>query len=152
MCYFPFSRTIRYIKCSFNLPDYSYERYIIDSKSPTGDYLTWYRLYNDGWVEEGGFISVSGCGGTSTVQVGEPTFYFTQIDQKYNLHFDFVKTGAYWSWVELTCYKVSNNKIHLEIYNNSSNKWTANSGNGVYWSIAGMSTESSVNKLKYIKF
>ena len=141
-----------YIKCSFNLPDYSYERYVVDSKSPSGDFLTWYRLYSDGWVEEGGFISVTGCNGNSTTIIGEPEFHFNQSNSHYNLHFDFVKTGSYWSWVELTCYKINSNKIHLEMYNNTSNKWTANSGNGVFWSIAGMSTEPAVIKPRYIKF
>lgn len=110
---------------------------VVAEQKPTGTYLVWYRKYASGLVEQGGFISATGCAGNSTRQLGEPVFSIPLKDQKYDLQFSFVKTGSYWSWVECSCYKVDNTKIHIELYNNSGNSWTANTGNGVYWRVRG---------------
>ena len=40
---------------TFNLPNAN-ERFVVEEQAPTADNnYKWYRLYNDGWVEQGGY-------------------------------------------------------------------------------------------------
>lgn len=48
-------------KPTFNLPNDPYDRHIVQEQYPTVDNsYTWYRLYNDGWVEQGGIVGSTG--------------------------------------------------------------------------------------------
>ena len=124
-------------KATFNLPNKSPERTVIAERQQQGVYKTWYRKYCDGWVEEGGFVPVSGCARNSTYIAGEPEFFFEQGTIDYDFSFTSVRTGAYWASVGTTGYKLSTTKIHLELYNNADHNWSGGSDNGVYWRIAG---------------
>lgn len=60
---------------TFNLPA-SNERFVVEEQAPTAsNNYTWYRLYNDGWVEQGGIDT------TSYV-----TFPVTMRDTKYTVN------------------------------------------------------------------
>ena len=50
------------------IPDLTNADYVVESQLPTSsNNYTWYRKYKSGWVEQGGFISVSNGSGTVTM-------------------------------------------------------------------------------------
>lgn len=52
--------------------------YVVESKLPTAEDPTWYRLYKSGWVEQGGwFISTNG--------YTHITYSKTMLDTNYNI-------------------------------------------------------------------
>ena len=55
------------------------ERYLISKKEPTEGDQTWYNLYSDGWLEQGGYIPNSPTGEVSV------TFLKEFVDTNYNL-------------------------------------------------------------------
>ena len=44
---------------TFRLPQTSNKRSLVDKKEPASSDLSWYNLYSDGWLEQGGIISTS---------------------------------------------------------------------------------------------
>lgn len=135
---------------TFNIPNKTPERTVIAEQSPQGVYKTWYRKYCDGWVEEGGFIPLTACNAHSTTIAGEPEFFFEQGSLDYSLVFSTIRTGAYWADVETTGFKISKSKVHFEIYNNGSAKWTGAADNGIYWRIAGYGSFYSSQQCRII--
>lgn len=61
----------------FRVPTLTPKRYVVKIQEPTaGNNYTWYRLYNDGWIEQGGVAS-----GTN----GTITFPITMISPDYQI-------------------------------------------------------------------
>lgn len=64
--------------------------YVIESKYPTAEDPTWYRLYKSGWVEQGGKYTAT----------GSLTYLKTMADTNYNLTFSphmNINAQIYWS-------------------------------------------------------
>lgn len=62
---------------TFRVPTLTPKRYVVKIQEPTaGNNYTWYRLYNDGWIEQGGVAS-----GTN----GTITFPITMISPDYQI-------------------------------------------------------------------
>ena len=84
-------------KATFNLPNKSPTRQVIEFQEPTAqNNYTWYRLYDDGWVEQGGTA-------TSSTENCSATYPVAMADTNYQLQLTFgsapksVFNNQYWS-------------------------------------------------------
>lgn len=139
------------VKSTFNLPNNKNHRCIIEVQLPTEDNsYTWYRLYNDGWVEQGGIIPTNGI----TNQDYQIPLPIEMDSVKYYANRQIERTitggsGLGWDYVGLgnTTYTNARTKTLLPI---------THASNGFYlsdiWEVKGYSTREKHIETNCIKY
>lgn len=125
---------------TFRLPTKTAIRELIAVKEPTSADPSWYRLYSDGWVEQGGIISKFTNTGANTGYPNVITLSIKMQNTNYDVRAmlrandDSVSHVSGWSYRELLAIPVSVNSIQIDQYANS-----AASGTQTYasWEVKG---------------
>lgn len=100
--------------------------YVIESKYPTSEDPTWYRLYKSGWIEQGGYLS-SIASGTAGVSV---SFEKEMADTNYF-------SVPSWGSADYAALAVGNRATTgMKIFNRT------NAANWCYWEVKGVSAQS----------
>ena len=139
------------INPTFNLPNDPYNRRVVQVQYPTADNsYTWYRLYNDGWVEQGGIIPTSGTINQDyqiplPVEMDSVKYYANrQIERTIT-----GGTGLGWDYVGLgnTTYTNARTKTLLPITHASNSFYLYD-----IWEVKGFSTQARHVEKNYIKY
>lgn len=112
---------------------------IIDFQAPTAlNNYTWYRLYADGWIEQGGYVASGG----GTISVTLPV---TMADANYQI----MLTGKHNSTTAGSTTSVSTNSYPVTttgfyVNNYIENGGTRADGDAFWWQVSGMADTSQV--------
>ena len=106
--------------------------YVVESKFPTADDPTWFRKYKSGWVEQGGFITVSGG------QYAQQTIYLMKQMQNgfYYINAIAAFPGSGYTTVSV---KVDNTNSYTDRIVLRKN-WLISDG-AIYWTVKGQGAE-----------
>lgn len=123
---------------AFRVPTINPRHYIIKTQEPTAENnYTWYKLYADGWVEQGGRTSVFT--NTANASSGDKPISLPVIMQNSNYTAVITRSGGSsgWSWRELCVISKTTSGFNLAEYNNS-----AAAGTTCYaeWQVSGKSS------------
>ena len=104
--------------------------YVIESKTPTDDDPSWYRLYKSGWIEQGGMNYVNNASDGQTIPL---------IKTMDNTHYHIILTAGAWAstWSGEAMMRAPTNgrTINDFIYQGGQN----NSSGIIYWQVSGQS-------------
>lgn len=102
--------------------------YVVEWKTPTANDPTWFRKYKSGWVEQGGFSTVS------SGQYAQQTIYL--IKQMQNSFYSVNAIAAYPGSGDTTLtVKVDNTNAYTDRIVLRKN-WSSTTG-GIYWTVKG---------------
>lgn len=119
-------------------------RYLVESKKPTDTDPTWYNVYSDGWIEQGGVVSYA------SVRDGYFTATFSQEMLDTNYHVSIMGRSVYRSETTAfaTCLTVGNittTGFLGHVYGISDADFT----NGAYWRVEGQGSAAPFFPPKY---
>ena len=113
----------------------AWEHRVISFQKPTSENsYTWFRLYADGWVEQGGItnaISVAGNSGTNV----DVTLPITMADTNYNILTTRKDGGSGFAQTETSTNILSTSVMCIVLWNNAS---SAAAGGKFWWQVSGM--------------
>lgn len=134
-----------YFLSTFNLPNKSPTRQVIEFQEPTEqNYYTWYRLYDDGWVEQGGQMNTPDSDYKGTVSLP-----VEMANTKYTINTTST-TGNQHANMTAISGSVSTTSFDIQVTNKYYN---AASPTITYWQVCGMSargaTQQNILCIKY---
>ena len=104
--------------------------YVIETKLPTEEDSSWYRLYKSGWIEQGGMNYVNNASDGQTIPL---------IKTMDNTHYHIILTAGAWAstWSGEAMMRAPTNgrTINDFIYQGGQN----NSSGIIYWQVSGQS-------------
>lgn len=113
---------------------------MVEYQEPTGNDRTWYRLYNDGWVEQGGthVLISNNSNYTQTLPIEMANSYYTATMAQYAAS---DPVGFYYNQGALLAKTTTNIKLSNRRF----------SGNGTYsidimWQVSGMSARGAAQQ------
>lgn len=104
--------------------------FVVESKYPTSEDPTWYKLYRSGWIEQGGLKTASGTSGSVTISL---------LKEMANTNYNILITTQQESSVGNGGGSVKRATLSVSSFDYG---WASMGLTGIYWEVKGMSAQS----------